>query len=79
MLSWAALLNFNYWILYICLDTVQNGDTQDGVYGWLWFGQCSVVSFVIKKLVHLFMVKLYIFSYTDVLNLNIFSPLTIWE
>ena len=46
-----------------------------GVYGWLWFGQCSVVSFVFKKLfVYLFMVKLYIFSYEDALHWNILSP-----
>ena len=44
------------------------------------FNQWSDVSLVIKKLyVHLFMVKLYIFSYTHVLHASIFSPFIIWE
>ena len=44
------------------------------------FNQWSDVSLVIKKLyVHLFMVKLYISSYTHVLHASTFSPFTIWE
>ena len=44
------------------------------------FDQWSVVYFVVNKLcVYLIMVKQYIFSYTEVLHANIFSPFMIWE
>ena len=42
------------------------------------FNQWSVASFLIKQLyVYIFMMKLYIFSYTHVLHANIFSPFMI--
>ena len=44
------------------------------------FDQWSVVCFVVNKLcVYLIMVKQHIFSYTEVLHANIFSPFMIWE
>ena len=44
------------------------------------FNQWSVASFLIKKLyVYLYMLKLYVFSYTHVFHANIFSPFMIWK
>ena len=94
MFSWLALLSLDYWIFKISLGMVQKPIpsyiqrcTPRLVSRIEYdFGQWSVVSFVIKKIVYLFMVKeciylviqmyfmqIYIFTFYDLgINLQIF-------
>ena len=84
MFPWPAPLYLDYWILWIWLGTVQNSETQAGVYGWLWFGQCSVVSFVTKKflctyflwnciylVIQMYFIKIYFYLLWSGINLQI--------